>query len=246
MSYRSYLTLDELSDIWQNGCIPLSWLALCRSAEPLDEAPDADDSGAGFWGYRTSAWEAIDSLDRAIAILQKQPYLWAYFNVLALLLEEVQQLPSEEEITIDCSEFAQHSPERAEAARAAAENWRLVMRHVQHGEIEEALGTLRALSDAVSLDQGLPFTGDLERDVVVLGGRTTALEELVWTVIGEIYEGPEERLEFFTPKWLQTYYWTWLAGMPDDPPPVDADAVPRNGRHSPTGGDLAAPGEQPD
>ena len=40
-------------------------------------------------------------------------------EVLALLLEEVQQLPSEEASTIDCSEFAQHSPERAQAARAA-------------------------------------------------------------------------------------------------------------------------------
>lgn len=243
MSYRSYLTLDELSDIWQNGCIPLSWLALCRNAEALEEAPDADDSGAGFWGYRTTAWEAIDSLDRAIAILQKQPYLWAYFDVLALLLEEVQQLPSEEEITIDCAEFAQHSPEREQAAREAAENWRQVMRHVQYGEIQEALVALRALSDAVSLDQGLPFSGDLERDVVVLGGRTSTLEELVWTIVGEIYEGPEERLEFFSFEHLQTQYWPWLADMPDDPAPVNADAMPRNGRHSPTGGDLAPPGE---
>jgi len=243
MSYRSYLTLDEFSDIWQNGCIPLGWLALCRSAEALVEAPDGDYTGAGFWGYRTSVWEALDSLDRAIAILQKQPYLWSYFDVLALFLEEVQQLPTEEEITIDCSEFAQHSPERAQAARDAAENWRQVMRHVQHGEQEEALAALRALSDVVSLDQGLPFTGDLERDVVVMGGRTTALEELVWTIVGEIYEGPEERLEFFTPDWLQTNYWPWLADMPDDPAPVNADTVPRNGRHSPTGENPARQGE---
>src|SRR5439155_23999671 len=98
MSARSYLTLAEFSNIWQNGCIPLAWLALFRQAEALDEAPDADVGEGGFWGYRTTAWEATDSLDRAIAILQRRPYLWSYFNVLALFLEEVQQLPTEEEI----------------------------------------------------------------------------------------------------------------------------------------------------
>jgi hypothetical protein len=230
MSYRSYLTLAELSDIWQNGCIPLAWLAMFRNAEALDEAPDADDAGTGFWGYRTSAWEAIDSLDRTIAILQKQPYVWAYFNVLALLLEEVQQLPSEEEVTLDCSEFAGVSPDRAAAAREAVDNWREIVRQVQRGENEEALVALQALSGALSLDQGLPFTGDLTRDVMELGGRATALEELMWTLTGEIYEGPEERIDLYTPENLQAYYWTWLADMPDQPIGVDIDSIPRNGR----------------
>ena len=229
MSYRSYLTLAEFSDIWQNGCIPLGWLALFRDSEALDAAPDEDDSGSGFWGYRTSAWEATDSLDRAIAILQRDPYLWAYFDVLALLLEEVQQLPTEEEITLDCSEFAAAGAARADAARAALEDWREAVRLVQAGQADEALVAFRALSDSLSMDQGLPFSGDLAQDVAELGGRTAAREELIWTLLGEIYEGPEERLDFFTPETLESAYWPWLADMPDDTPTPSPDGVSRNG-----------------
>ncbi len=229
MSNRSYLTLAELSDIWQNGCIPLGWLALLREAELLDAAPDEDDAGGGFWGYRTTAWEAIDSLDRSIAILQRDPYLWAYFDVLALLLEEVQQLPTEEEITLDCSEFAAASPERAAAAQAARDGWREAVRLVQAGQGAEALVAFRTLSDSLSLDQGLPFSGDLVQDVTELGGATAALEELIWTLTGEIYEGPEERIDLFAPEVMRDVYWPWLADMPDDTPAPSPDGVARNG-----------------
>jgi hypothetical protein len=231
MSTRSYLTLAEFSDIWQNGCIPLAWLAMFRNAEALDEAPDADDQGGGFWGYRTSAWEAIESLDKTIAILQRQSYLWAYFNVLALFLEEVQQLPTEEEVALDCSEFAARSPAQATAAAQAVDDWRAVMRLVQQGDTDGALTALRTLSNSVSLDQGLPFSGDLAQDVAELGGRTAAREELVWTIVGEIYEGPEERLDLFTPEALQAAYWSWLADLPDEPSPLNTGA-PRNGHGS--------------
>jgi hypothetical protein len=234
MNYRSYLTLAEFSDIWQNGCIPLGWLALFRDGEPLDAAPDADDTGGGFWGYRTSAWEAIDSLDRAIAILQRDPYLWSYFNVLALLLEEVQQLPTEEEITLDCSEFAAAGPDREAAARAAVDGWRDAVRLVQAGpeEADAARAAFRVLAEGLSLDQGLPFTGDLAADVAELGGRTAALEELIWTITGEMYEGPEERLDLFTPEAMEAAYWPWLIEMPDDTPAPSPDATSRNG-HGP-------------
>lgn len=232
MNYRSYLTLAEFSDIWQNGCVPLGWLALFRDAEPLDAAPDADDAGSGFWGYRTTAWEATESLDLTIAILQRDPYLWAYFNVLALLLEEVQQLPTEEEITLDCSEFAAAGPDREAAARAARDGWRDAVRLVQAGEADEARAAFRVLAAGLSLDQGLPFSGDLAQDVAELGGRTAALEELIWTITGEMYEGPEERLDFFTPEALQAAYWPWLADLPDDTPAPSPDAAARNG-HGP-------------
>jgi hypothetical protein len=234
MSYRSYLTLAEFSDIWQNGCIPLGWLALFRDGEPLDAAPDADDRGGGFWGYRTTAWEATDGLDRAIAILQRDPYLWAYFNVLAVLLEEVQQLPTEEEITLDCSEFAAAGPDREAAARAAVDGWREAVRLVQAGpeQAEAARAAFRELSDRLSMDQGLPFTGDLDQDVAELGGRTAALEELIWAITGEMYEGPEERLDFFAPQALLAAYWPWLEEMPDDTPAPSPDGTARNG-HGP-------------
>ena len=226
MPHRSYLTFAELSDIWQSGCVPLAWLALFRHGEALDEAPDGGGPATDFWGYRTTVWEATDSLDRAIAILQKQPYLWSIFNVLSLFLEELQQLPSEEAILLDCAEFAEAGEGRARAARAAADSWRLVVRRVQQGELEEALATLRSLSTSLSLDEGLPFSGDLARDVAELGGRTAAREEFLWTITGEMYEGPEERVEFFTAENVEANYWPWLVGLPDEAPPPDA---PRNG-----------------
>ena len=238
MSARSYLTFAEFSDVWQNGCIPLAWLPLFRDGEALDDAPDADAAEGGFWGWRTTVWEATNSLDRTIAILQKQPYLWAYFHVLAWFLEELQQLPSEEEITLDCSEFAAAGPEREAAARGAVDGWREAIRLTQRGEDVAALDALRALSNSLSLDQGLPFSGDLASDVAELGGRSAAREELVWTITGEIYEGADERIDLFTPESLEANYWPWLLDMPDEPaPPASApltfETPPSHNGHTP-------------
>src|SRR5689334_12762023 len=100
MPYPTYLTIDDHRPIWQNGCLPLAWLALLRDAEPLTNA-----EGTGFGGWHTTPWEATDSIDRAINVLQRDAYFWAYFDVLSLLLDEIQQVPTEEDIVVDVSEF---------------------------------------------------------------------------------------------------------------------------------------------
>ena len=46
MPYPAYLRIDEYSVIWQNGCIPLTWVALLRDAQPLE----SDAPAGGFWG----------------------------------------------------------------------------------------------------------------------------------------------------------------------------------------------------
>jgi hypothetical protein len=164
----------------------------------------------GFGGWETTPWEATDSLDRTINILQKDDYLWAYFNILSLLLEEVQQVPTEETITLDVSEFAALGPDREQAAREASTNFRAVLRLLHRGEREDALAALRDLSAALNLDAGLPFTGTLAGDRAALGGPDALLQELTWSLIGEKYEGPPERAEWYTPAHYRVNFWHWL------------------------------------
>ncbi len=74
MSYRSYLTLAEFSDIWQNGCIPLGWLALFRDfwgmgAEATRKRPDvsAPDLRHAFGRRRESKrapWKTAEWLQK--------------------------------------------------------------------------------------------------------------------------------------------------------------------------------------
>ena len=145
-----------------------------------------------------------------INVLQKDPYFWSYFNILSLLLEEVQQVPTEEPITVEVAEFAAISAERAQAARAASTDFRAMLRMLHRGEREEALAALRRLSAGLNLDAGLPFTGDLQADIAALGGPDQALQELTWSLIGEMYDGPPERAEWFTPEHYRTNFWNWL------------------------------------
>ena len=90
MPYPAYLRIDEYSTLWQNGCVPIAWLAMLRDAGSMDQP------GGAFFGWETTPWEATDSIDRTINVLQKDEYLWSYFNILSLLLDEVQQVPTEE------------------------------------------------------------------------------------------------------------------------------------------------------
>ncbi|MGI8588741.1 MAG: hypothetical protein ACR2M0_13795 [Chloroflexia bacterium] len=211
MPYPSDLKIDEYSAIRQNGCVPLAWLAMLRDAGEIDAPPAQPGAPASFWGWETTPWEATDSLDRAISVLQRDDYFWAYFNILSLLLEEVQQVPTEETISVDVSSFAAQSPERETAARDAGLNFRAVLRLLVRGEREAALAALRDLSAALNLDSGLPFTGDLQRDVQALGGSEAALQEFTWSLIGEVYEGPPEREEWYRPEHYRANFWHWLA-----------------------------------
>lgn len=206
MPYPSYLTIDEYSSIRQNGCLPLAWLAMLRGAEPL-----LNSEATGFGGWQTTPWEATDSIDRAINILQRDEYLWAYFNILSLLLDEIQQVPTEEDVVVDASEFAAIAPEREEAVRAASDNFRQVLRLLHRGERDEALAALRELSAQLNLDRGLPFTGSLKDDIAALGGTDTALQELTWSIMGEIYEGPEERAPWYSADHYRDNFWDWIA-----------------------------------
>jgi hypothetical protein len=205
MPYPAYLRIDEYSTLWQNGCVPLAWLAMLRDAGSIDQP-----SGA-FFGWETTPWEATDSIDRTINVLQKDEYLWSYFNILSLLLDEVQQVPTEETITLDVSEFAGQDPASAAAALAAADDFRAVLRLLHRGECSQALTALRELSARLNLDRGLPFTGSLAQDIADLGGPDAALQELTWSLMGEIYEGPPERVEWYTPEHYQLNFWHWLA-----------------------------------
>ncbi|HUS17361.1 MAG TPA: hypothetical protein VM536_20385 [Chloroflexia bacterium] len=206
MPYPAYLRIDEHSQIRQNGCIPLAWLGLLRDAGELD-TPEG-----GFLGWETTPWEATDSLDRIINILQKDTYLWSYFNILSLLLDEVQQVPTEETITLDVTAFAGVDADRERDARNAGNDFRGMLRLLARGEREAALSALRDLSARLNLDVGLPFTGDLVQDVAALGGPDTALQEFTWSIMGEIYEGPDERQEWYTAAHYRTNFWYWLVG----------------------------------
>jgi hypothetical protein len=229
MPYPAYLSIDDYSDLWQNGCVPLAWLALLRDAEPL-----LNSTASGFGGWRTTPWEATDSLDRTINVLQRDPYFWAYFNVLSLLLDEIQQVPTEEDITIDASEFASISPEREEAVRGSSEQFREMLRMLHRGERDAALQALRDLSAALNLDKGLPFTGTLAGDIAALGGPAPALQELTWSIMGEMYDGPEERTEWYTAQYYLENFWGWInTGEEEQPEEVDEiEVIPevhRNG-----------------
>ncbi|HET7075819.1 MAG TPA: hypothetical protein VFM49_00065 [Chloroflexia bacterium] len=224
MPYPSYLNIDEYSAIRQNGCIPLAWLAALRDAQPVDT------EAGGFWGWESTPWETTDSIDRAINVLQRDEYLWAYFNILSLLLEEIQQVPTEEPISFDVSEFAAVDPAREQAARGASDNFRAMLRMLHRGERDAALAALRQLSADLNLDAGLPFTGDLDADIAAMGGSENALQELTWSIMGEIYEGPAERAEWYTPEHYRINFWHWLAapgpapapkGAPKEAPPAD-------------------------
>ena len=206
MPYPAYLKIAEHSTIWQNGCLPLAWLALLRDAGPLEGAAVT----GGFWGWETTPWEATDSIDRTINVLQKDKYLWSYFNILSLLLDEVQQVPTEETISLDISEFAAISAAHETAARGASADFRAMLRLLHRGERDAALAALRALSAGLNLDAGLPFTGTLEGDIAALGGPAPALQELTWSVMGEMYEGPPERVEWYTAEHYRINFWSWL------------------------------------
>ncbi len=206
MPYPAHLRIDEYSAIRQNGCIPLAWLAVLRDAQPLDLAT----APGTFWGWQSTPWEATDSIDRTINVLQKDEYLWSYFNILSLLLDEIQQVPTEETIAVDVSAFAAVDAVRAQAARAASDDFRAMLRLLHRGERDAALTALRQLSAGLNLDAGLPFTGSLDADIAAMGGPQAALQELTWSLIGEVYEGPTERVEWFTAEHYRANFWHWL------------------------------------
>jgi len=211
MPYPAYLQIGEYSLLRQNGCLPLAWLALLRDARPVANARPEDGPPGGFWGWETTPWEATDSLDRAINILQQDDYLWSYFNILSLLLDEVQQVPTEELVSLEVAQFAALGPEREAGAENAGADFRAMLRLLHRGERDAALAALRSLSGRLNLDAGLPFTGDRAADIAALGGPATALQELTWSLIGEIYEGPPERVAWYTPGHYQANFWHWLA-----------------------------------
>jgi hypothetical protein len=147
-----------------------------------------------------------------------------------LLLEEIQQVPTEEPISFDVSEVAAVDPAREQAARGASDNFRAMLRMLHRGERDAALAALRQLSADLNLDAGLPFTGDLDADIAAMGGSENALQELTWSIMGEIYEGPAERAEWYTPEHYRINFWHWLAasgpapapkGAPKEAPPAD-------------------------
>jgi len=208
MPYPAYLTIGEYSELEQNGCIPLAWLALLRDAGALDTP------SGGFGGWETTPWEATDSLDRVINVLQSDPYLWEYFSILSLLLDELQQVPTEETIQLNVSEFAALDAAHEAAARAASDDFRAMLRLVHRGERDAAYTALRELSARLTLDRGLPFTGGLPADIALLEGPETALQELTWAVMGEVYDGPPERAPWYKAAHYRANFWHWL----DTPP----------------------------
>jgi len=132
---------------------------------------------------------------------------------------------TEEPISVDVSEFAAVDPAREQAARAASDNFRAMLRMLHRGERDAALTALRRLSAALNLDAGLPFTGDLDADIAALGGSESALQELTWSVMGEVYEGPPEREEWYTPEHYRINFWHWLAASgPAPSTPADGTA----------------------
>lgn len=204
MPYPAILTIGEYSELRQNGCIPLAWLAMLRDAGEIETA------SGGFWGWETTPWEATDSIDRAINILQRDPYLWDYFNILSLLLDELQQVPTEETVRLDVSEFAALDATRAAAAREASNSFRAMLRLVHRGEKDAAYAALRDLSAALNMDPGLPFTGSVMADVSALNGPETALQEFTWSIMGELYDGPPERGDWYTAAHYRANFWHWL------------------------------------
>ena len=100
---------------------------------------------------------------------------------------------------------------------------------------------LRELSARLNLDRGLPFTGSLAQDIADLGGPEAALQELTWSLIGEMYEGPPERAEWFTPEHYRTQFLELVAeprprrsrSYPKAPRPQAEPGRPGQGRHGP-------------
>jgi hypothetical protein len=119
-------------------------------------------------------------------------------------------VPTEETVRLDVSEFAALDATRAEAAREASNNFRAMLRLVNRGERDAAYAALRDLSAALNMDPGLPFTGSVMADVGALGGPEAALQEFTWSIMGELYDGPSERVDWYTADHYRANFWHWL------------------------------------